>query len=444
MSKHPSWGLYPKITQQNFCELDNRYALLSSCSSPSNSALIKESILPRGVGRSYGDSCLNETGTLIGSGRLNHYISFDKEAGIIRCEAGVLFGDILQLVVPQGWFLPVTPGTKFVTVGGAIANDVHGKNHHVAGNFGHHVLSFEILRSSGERLHCSRSENTELFYATIGGLGLTGFITWAEFKLCKISSAWIEQEQIQFQSLSDFFKIATDSEKDYDFTVAWVDCVNKANDIRGIFIRGNFAPAQKVENFKIHNSQSANSVPFYFPEWTLNSFSIRVFNELYYRKNLTSFKKNIVHYDPFFYPLDSIHHWNKIYGRRGFLQYQFVVPFKEDSGKAISQIFDILKQSQMGSFLAVLKTFGSMKSEGMLSFPQEGVTLALDFPNYGKKLLTVLEQCDAIVKEAKGAIYPAKDARMGAHNFAAFFPRLNEFDKYIDPQFSSSFWRRVR
>lgn len=446
MIDYPSWGLYPKISGQTYCDLEHRFSSLNSLSSLTSLPLSTEqkSILPRGLGRSYGDSCLNESGILVGTKRLQHFISFDSEQGILRCESGVSFDEILQFIVPQGWFLPVTPGTKFVTVGGAIANDVHGKNHHYAGNFGHHVLSFELLRSSGKRLICSRIENAELFYATIGGLGLTGFITWAEFKLSKMSSAWIKQEQIQFHSLKDFFSLATESERDYEFTVAWVDCVNSSSDIRGIFIRGNFATPQAHDNFKVHNTKSFKTVPVFFPEWTLNSFSIRSFNELYYRKNLSAKKENIVHYDPFFYPLDSIHHWNKIYGKRGFLQYQFVVPYKEDAGKALADIFDILKRSQMGSFLAVLKTFGAVKSEGLLSFPQEGVTLALDFPNYGDKLFKILDQCDAIVRSAKGAVYPAKDARMSKESFSTFFTQLNEFERHIDPQFSSSFWRRVR
>lgn len=434
MSDHLSWGLFPKVRDQKYLDIGNRYSSL-----PSSPSLL----LPRGLGRSYGDSCLNDNQTLIGSSKLNHFISFDEVSGILRCEAGTSFDQVLQLTVPRGWFLPVTPGTKFVTVGGAIANDVHGKNHHYAGNFGHHVLQFELLRSTGERISCSKEENSDLFFATIGGLGLTGFITWAEFKLKKISSAWIKQEQIKFESLNEFFSLASASEKDFEFTVAWVDCVS-GSDVRGIFIRGNYAETQAHDNFRVHPTHSFKTVPCFFPQWALNKLSIKAFNELYHRKNLSKQKTNIVHYDPFFYPLDSIHQWNKIYGKRGFLQYQFVVPYSPRTEHAVADIFKILKQSQMGSFLAVLKTFGSIKSDGLLSFPQEGVTLALDFPNYGEELFKVLEQCDAIVKDCHGSIYPAKDARMSSENFKSFFPHMNEFEKYIDPKFSSSFWRRVR
>ncbi|KYG64181.1 FAD-linked oxidase [Bdellovibrio bacteriovorus] len=432
---YPSWGFYPVIKNQSVYTVPSRNAQIPSFGSSS---------LPRGLGRSYGDSCLNEDGTLLLSNQLTHFISFDENTGILRCEAGISFDEILQFAVPRGWFLPVTPGTKFVTVGGAIANDVHGKNHHRAGNFGHHVLSFELIRSTGERIVCSRSSHSDFFFATIGGLGLTGLITWAEFRLTKILSSSITQEQIQFNSLSEFFVLSEQSEKEFEFTVSWVDCVTDSKDVRGIFIRGNYSDSAESNSLSVHKTETFKNIPLFFPDWILNSFSIRAFNELYYRKNLTSRKRNIVHYEPFFYPLDSIYNWNKIYGKRGFLQYQFVIPYKQDAGAALKEIFNLLKRSQMGSFLAVLKTFGSIPSEGLLSFPKEGVTLALDFPNHGETLYRTLEQCDQIVRSVKGAVYPAKDARMSKESFAEFYPRINEFEKYIDPNFSSSFWRRVK
>lgn len=426
-----SWGHYPQAMNQTYCDLSSRHQSLPAATN----------ILPRGLGRSYGDSCLNEDGLLVGSGNLKYYMQFDPTRGKIRCEAGISFDEILQLIVPRGWFLPVTPGTRFVTVAGAIANDVHGKNHHQNGNFGHHVTCFELLRSSGERLLCSRTSNADLFHATLGGLGLTGFITWAEFNLTKIESSKIDQEQIKFDNLADFFRLSAESENAYDFTVSWVDCLN-TNDVRGIFIRGNFH--QRATPLIPHRQNAKKTIPFFFPEMTLNKFSIKAFNELYYRKNLFQHSRSTIEYDTFFYPLDSILHWNKIYGRRGFLQYQFVVPYKNDGGAALSEIFQLLQKSQMGSFLAVLKTFGPILSEGLLSFPKEGVTLALDFPNYGPSLLKVLSECDRIVRSAQGAVYPAKDARMSAADFEAFFPQVHQFEKHIDPQFSSSFWRRVR
>lgn len=434
MNKNLSWGNYPQIAGQEKTTISGRHT---------NFPEKNKSVLPRGLGRSYGDSCLNENGILIGTENLKHYITFDKEQGVITCEAGISFAQILELTVPYGWFLPVTPGTKFVTVGGAIANDVHGKNHHSSGNFGNHILSFELLRSDNQRILCSASENSDYFYATIGGLGLTGVITWASFRLKKITSAWIEQEQIQFNKLEEFLMLSVESEKNYEYTVSWVDCVNSKDDIRGIFIRGNHAQIHS-NNFQIHSTKSIKRVPFYLPNFILNKFTIKLFNHLYFRKNLSRFKKNTVHYDPFFYPLDSIHDWNRIYGKRGFLQYQFVIPYKNDGGKALKEVFSLLQKSQMGSFLAILKTFGPIESLGILSFPKEGVTLALDFPNYGEALYKVLEACDEIVRSVGGRIYPAKDARMTKTTFSAGYDHVDLFEKFKDPSCSSSFWRRVR
>lgn len=432
MNKNLSWGMYPKVSDQTYLDLSDRFTKLPQTS---------QSILPRGLGRSYGDSCLNENGTLIGSKNLNHFIEFNQLNGVLRCEAGVTLEDIINVAAPQGWFLTVSPGTKFVTVGGAIANDVHGKNHHCAGNFGHHTLRFELLRSNGERLVCSRTENSELFFATIGGLGLTGYITWAEIQLKKITSTYIDQEQIKFNTLEEFVALSEDSEKKFEYVAAWVDCVNSEKTLPGIFIRGNISTQKN--SFELHNPKAAKTIPFNFPDFALNSVSIRAFNLLYYNKNLHKVQSNTVHYEPFFYPLDAVNSWNRIYGKRGFLQYQFVIPYKNDNGKAIQQILHLVKKSQMGSFLVVLKTFGSIPSEGMLSFPRKGITLALDFANSGPELFQLLNTCDEIVRAAGGAIYPAKDARMSKEDFSAFYPRLNEFKKYIDPQFSSSFWRRV-
>ena len=433
MMEYPSWGLYPKVANQTLLTLEQRNQDLPQTDS---------SILPRGLGRSYGDSCLNENGTLISNLNLNHMIEFNSDTGILRCEAGVSLNEILQFAVPRGWFLSVSPGTKFVTVGGAIANDVHGKNHGRAGNFGHHTLSFELLRSNGERLLCSRNQNPDYFHATVGGMGLTGFITWAEIQLKKIPSSYIAQEQIQFYNLQEFFELSQESDKNFAYVAGWVDCVNGGNDVRGIIIRGNYSE-QRAGDYQVHRSNSAKTIPTYFPDFALNPLSIRAFNLAYYHKNIFKHRANTVHYEPFFYPLDSVNNWNKIYGRRGFLQYQVVVPYATDNGQAIREIMDLVKKSQMGSFLVVLKTFGSIKSEGMMSFPREGVTLALDFANYGPDLLKFLDRCDVIVRQAGGAIYPAKDARMSKESFAQFYPRLNEFEKFIDPKFSSSFWRRV-
>jgi FAD/FMN-containing dehydrogenase len=398
------------------------------------------SILPHGLARSYGDSCLNDSQVVLSTLSLDKFIHFDRSAGVMRCEAGVSFAEILSVIVPQGWFLPVTPGTKFVTVGGSIANDIHGKNHHVAGNFGHHVRQFELLRSDG-RFLCSPTQNTELYFATIGGLGLTGLILWAEFNLKPIHNPLIVQEVVRYETLDEFFAISSESERDFEYTVSWIDCLSKGRNLgRGHFIRGNHAPVQEQLTIK---PPKKLSIPFNAPNWALNSLTLQSFNSTYYWRQPQRKKRFISHYDPFFYPLDSIHDWNRIYGNRGFLQYQCVVPFA-DGSQAIREILSRISHAKMGSFLAVLKTFGSIPSLGKMSFPRAGVTLALDFPNTGVSLFKLLEELDVITRDARGAVYPAKDARMSKESFAVFFPQFEEFERYIDPQFSSSFIRRVR
>lgn len=428
-----SWGLYPRVNH-------------SAYSWPHRAAPIKtaneKSILCYGLGRSYGDSCLNDEATIVLTRALDHFISFDRLQGILRCEAGVSFAQILNLIVPMGWFLPVTPGTKFVTVGGAIANDVHGKNHHCDGTFGHHLIKFELLRSDGSRMLCSPNENHELFYATIGGLGLTGAITWAEFKLKSLLNPFITQEIIRFESLHEFFEISQASEADFMYTVSWVDCLAKGKQLgRGHFIRGNHAPAQ-ILNQRQWQLPSQLNVPLFLPDFALNPLTVKAFNMLYYNKQQAHSKSSVISYNPFFYPLDAIQNWNRIYGRRGFLQWQCVVPFR-DGEETIRDIFTRIAHSRLGSFLAVLKTFGSIPSLGLLSFPREGVTLALDFPNVGGRLIKLLDELDQIVIKSGGGIYPAKDAHMSPEVFAASFPRVDEFLKFKDPCFSSTLWRRV-
>ena len=372
---------------------------------------------------------------------LNHLLAFDPENGVLRCESGVSFDEVLQFIVPLGWFLPTTPGTKFVTVGGAIANDVHGKNHHRAGTFGCHVTQFELLRSDGERMLCSPDKNPRWFAATIGGLGLTGLITWAEFKVRRIETSAIEMESIKFGGLDEFFSITAESDGNFEYTVSWQDCLAQGKSLgRGIFMRGNHA-RNGSRDLKVHTKPRLN-VPIDFPSFALNSLSIKAFNFLYYARLRQRVTKATVHYNPFFYPLDSINNWNRIYGARGFFQYQFVVPFGANTD-TIREILKEIGDSRQGSFLAVLKTFGDVPSPGLLSFPRPGVTLALDFPNRGAETIHLFDKLDRIVLQAGGRIYPAKDAHMSAATFQINYPQWKEFAQYIDPAFSSSFWRRV-
>jgi FAD/FMN-containing dehydrogenase len=429
-----SWGRYPKSKPSKV----HNFWWLTDGLPHTNYPL-----LPHGQGRSYGDVCLNSGGTLVSTRLLNRFINFNKDTGVLRCEAGTTVADILKFSVPLGWFIPVTPGTKFVSIGGAIANDVHGKNHHIEGTIGRHILQFELLRSSGERLICSPSSNVELFKATIGGLGLTGLITWADIALRPVKGPYIQEESIKFQNLSEFFEISRSTDSKVEYTVAWLDCVaSGANLGRGIFMRGDHSqrPAKRGDYYR----ESKLSVPFDLPNWALNNLSVSAFNFLYFNKQQTKVLNHTTHYEPFFYPLDAVRGWNKIYGKQGFLQFQCVVPFGNGSGeKAIQEILKAIVADGSASFLAVLKEFGDIPSPGMLSFPRAGITLCLDFAFRGERTMKLFKNLHSIVFANGGAIYPAKDACMTPEEFRMSFPAISDFTQHIDPAFSSEFWRRV-
>lgn len=399
-------------------------------------------VLAYGRGRSYGDCCLNDGGFLLDTSRLNKIESFDTETGILRCEAGVTLAEILRATVPHGWFPSVVPGTKHVTLGGAIANDIHGKNHHREGTFGRSVRQFDLRRSSGDTLRCSPAENSEYFRATIGGLGLTGLILRAEIQLKKIPSSWIDAERIPFDSLDDFFSLSAESDRKFEFTVAWLDSLAPAAKMgRGVFFRGNFADAVRSRRTAT-SSSSGLSVFADAPEWLINRGVVRLFNLAYGRGRAGSVKKSGVSYDLFFFPLDGIQNWNRLYGKRGFFQYQCVVPPK-DARSAMEEIHRRVRMSREVPSLSILKTFGDVPSPGLLSFPRPGATLALDLANRGVSTLQFMEELDEMVRGCGGAVYPAKDARMSAASYAAYFPQWREFLQFVDPCFSSNFWRRV-
>ena len=400
-----------------------------------------ESILPYGRGRSYGDSCINEGGTIIRTQGLNHFIEFDRQNGLLTCESGVTLEEILNLIVPKGWFLPVTPGTKYVTVGGAIANDVHGKNHHVAGCFGNHVTEFELLRSDGTRLICSPSENKDWFCATIGGLGLTGLVTKATIKLKAIAGPLISTTSTRYNSLEEFLELSRAADGRDEYMAAWVDCMAKGSSLgKGHFITGNHSN-KSMEETGVTPSTRKLTVPFSFPNFAMNSLSIKAFNFAYYWRQLPKVSHSFQHYDPFFYPLDAVLEWNRVYGTRGFFQYQCVVP--NDDDKVIRQVMDKIARSNAGSALTVLKEFGDVPSPGLLSFPTKGITFALDFANDGPHIREFLNGLDRLVMDSGGKVYPAKDARMSEAAFKSYYPNWSEFEAFIDPKFSSSFWRRV-
>jgi FAD/FMN-containing dehydrogenase len=397
------------------------------------------SVLPYGNGRSYGDSCLNVGAGLLKTRGLDRFIEFDPQTGLLTCEAGTLLAQILEQFVPQGWFLPVSPGTCFVTVGGAIANDVHGKNHHSAGTFSRHVASFELVRSDGQRLLCSPTRNPEWFAATAGGLGLTGLVTWAQLQLRRIPGRHMDVETLRFGNLDEFLALAAESDQEFEYTVAWVDCLGRGKHLgRGLLQRANHAPSPA--GAPAHRKQL--SVPFTPPFSLVNTASLRIFNTAYYNLPPAARRRELLDYEPFFYPLDSILCWNRLYGPHGLFQYQCVIP--QASGReATAALLEAIGRSGMGSFLAVLKVFGPVESPALLSFPQPGITLALDFPNRGAALEQLFTVLDAIVRDAGGRLYPAKDGRMPADLFRSGYPRWREFSSYVDPRCSSSFWRRV-
>jgi len=401
-----------------------------------------QSFLPYGIGRSYGDSCENEGNTLLCCANLKRFIAFDNVAGVLRAEAGVTLDQVLRLVVPRGWFLPTTPGTKFVTLGGAVANDVHGKNHHRVGSIGEHVKKFELLRSNGERILCSRESNPDWFAATIGGLGLTGLMTWVELQLRPIVSSAIEAETIKTQHFDEFLELSKESDKTFEHTVCWIDCLSPRRNLgRGLFMRGNHC-ADKGQGLGVHNDPRVN-VPLSMPFNPLSKPALKAFNTVYYHKQRSRVVKGLQTYDSFFYPLDGVGNWNRMYGKRGFFQYQFVIPFA-NCREPMLEILGKISASGFGSFLGVLKVFGNRENRGLLSFPREGVTLALDFPNKGQATLNLFEQLDQVVLAAGGRLYPAKDARMSPELFrSGYEAALGQFEKFKDPRFSSSFWRRV-
>jgi FAD/FMN-containing dehydrogenase len=288
-------------------------------------------------------------------------------------------------------------------------------------------------------LVCSEEENVDWRDATIGGLGLTGIITWAEIELRRIPGPWMDVETLRFHNVDEFFALCADSDRDYEYTVAWIDCLARGRRLgRGLLQRANHAPHEGKPDGP---PQRRFSVPITPPVSLVNNLSLRMFNAVYYHRQAGDRRRAFEHFESFFYPLDGISHWNRLYGPRGFYQYQCVVT--EAPRDAIAALLDTIARSGLGSFLAVLKLFGQYRSRGLLSFPQEGATLALDFPNRGQRLERLFRELDSIVTGARGRLYPAKDGRMPGNAFRAGYDRWQQFTRFVDPCCSSSFWRRV-
>ena len=406
-------------------------------------------VLGYGLGRSYGDSCLNQDGVLIQMSNLNRILDFDEETGDVTCEAGVSLAQILaRFARPdsegRAWFPPVSPGTRFVTIGGAIANDVHGKNHHFFGTIGRHIRSLELLRSDGSVQRCSPEADAPLFRSTIGGLGLTGLILSATIRLRRVASLMLDVERIRFEGLKEFHALAQQSQNAWEYTVAWLEGVGQRRRLpHGIFMRANHVLASWTSPPPVPSMRPRFAVPITPPFSLFNRHTSRAVNFLYARELAgRQAVRRIAPYEEVFYPLDAVGDWNRLFGRRGFFQYQCVIPAPA-AEDAIMEVFAAITAADEYAVLTVLKTFGDVPSPGMLSFPCEGTTIGLDFPNRGARTLALLERLDCITDAAGGRVYPAKDGRMSAQRFRRYYPQWTEFASFIDPGFGSSFQRRV-
>jgi FAD/FMN-containing dehydrogenase len=485
------WGRYPV----QICELERpeRYTDLRPTT---------DTLIARGQGRSYGDAALNENGRVVLTERIDRMLSLDTKLGILQAEAGVTLAEILPVIVKQGWFLPVTPGTKFVSLGGCVAADVHGKNHHHDGSFGDHVLAIDLILADGSHKTCSATENADIFWATVGGMGLTGIISEVTLKLIPIQTAQMLVNHHAANNIEHLFKLLQDPTLDDQYSVAWIDCLASGDQLgRGIAMFGHHATAEELgvnpssttnpsqppldrggadtalplsqqrcgappsiplagargrwrgfaskhlrEDPLYCKPKRTHKLPFNFPSWVLNPLSINLFNKFYYFKGSRKKSPFLTDYDSYFYPLDAIGEWNKMYGKRGFVQYQCVIP-EATALEGITALLKELSGSRRSSFLAVLKRLGA-EGKGLLSFPLPGYTLALDLPIRDKGLFSLLDKLDHILLQYGGRIYLAKDARISPESFRTMYPHYGEWLKIkqaIDPanRFSSSLSRRL-
>ena len=406
------------------------------------------SLLGRGLGKAYGDAALNAGGVTLLTDRLDRMLEFDPDSGWLRCEGGVTLDDIIRTFLPRGFFPPVVPGTRFVTVAGALASDIHGKNHHVAGSFSNHVRDVELLTGTGEIVVCDAERRTELFQATAGGMGLTGIVLSLGVRLIRVESPAVEMETVRVRSLDEFFEVSAES-AGHQYTVGWVDTLKRGRSLgRGLLFRGNHAAAGTRAGKGL-----TSRLPRRFlngrllqSNFLLNRVTFRAFNTIYYRRALRRRSRRTVEVRPYFFQLDAVAAWNRLYGRRGFYQYQFVVPPDPDH-RAVRDALTRITESGVPSFLGVIKEFGDKKN-GMLSFPTPGVTVAIDFPNVGKRLSELLGALDDLVAEAGGRVYLAKDARLSAEAFRRMYPdweRWKSVRDAADPDgaFGSELGRRL-
>lgn len=412
------WGFYPRM----------RCRVLRPSDPEEAQRLMQQAktLIPRGLGRSYGDASLAPA--VLDTTLLNRLLDFDPHSGLVYAEAGLSLGALLRWAVPRGWFLPVVPGTKFITLGGALASDIHGKNHHVAGTFSRHVEKVEILTSDSRIRVCGPRMDAELFHATAGGMGLTGLILRMKLRLQRIETAYILRSTFRAPDLETILRLF-DTHQAATYSVAWIDGTARGRNLgRSLLFTGEHAPIDKLpERYRKNplkpHTRPNMGIPFTFPSFLLNKHTVFLFNRIYYSLSDRSGQTRIVHYDPYFFPLDAVYGWNKIYGPRGFLQYQFVVP--RNATEPLKEILERISRSGFASFLAVLKLFGPFEGK-YLHFPMPGYTLAMDFPNR-PGVHRLLEELDSLVLQAGGRIYLTKDARMKASALDAQYPMLDDF-----------------
>jgi FAD/FMN-containing dehydrogenase len=435
------WGRYPRGRAELV-----RPERLREVAPPATGAVIA-----RGQGRSYGDAAMSSNGVVMLTERLNRFLHFDEANGELTAEAGTTVAELLDVLLPRGFFPTVTPGTKHVSLGGCFAADVHGKNHHRDGAFAEHVNEIELVTADGERRRCSRQEDSELFWTTAGGMGLTGLITQLTLKLLSVESVWVIARNHPARDLDALFEMLEDDEYDDKYSVAWVDALARGARLgRGILTTGHHATLDELPQSFIsplaRDATSSYQVPFDFPSWILNRTSLAAFNEIYFRRQSSRQTSFVASLDSFFYPLDRIDNWNRMYGSRGFTQYQCVLP-ASTSRRGLRLLLETLAASTCSSFLAVLKRFGP-EDEGPLSFPMEGYTLALDLPMTGPELFSVLNRFDELVLEHGGRVYLAKDSRLAPGSFRRMYPRFDDWKRVkvsVDPvdRFSSDLSRRL-
>jgi len=424
------WGRYPQFEAET-ARPETREDVLRAFE-----AADKRPVLGRGMGRAYGDAAVSPNGLTLITNRLDRMLEFDPETGWLRCEAGVTISDLIATFLPRGFFPPVVPGTRFVSVGGALASDIHGKNHHVAGSFSDHVRQVEILTGDGRIRTADLEHESELFHATAGGMGLTGLILSMELKLIPVPSPAIKMESVRVPNLEAFFR-TSEASRDFPYTVGWIDGMARGRSLgRGVFMRGDHAPARarSGRGLLARVPAALRDARWVSVPWALNPVSVRAFNAVYYRRVWHGVARSLASADSFFFPLDGILNWNRIYGPRGLLQYQFVVTTK-DGHDRVRDILETISQSGLVSFLGVIKEFGERRHGG-LSFPAPGVNVALDFPNVGDRLFRLLDSLDERVANAGGRVYLTKDARLSKARFREMYPEWREW-KAVRDRFDS-------